>query len=186
MTRYGTDEHLMGTCGDRLCIAWYQEEMSLQLPEDPAARKLHYESQRVLYASWNRRTFCPTWTLAEGKCRNCEAETLVVRAGGMDLCVMWCLNTGVPHYPSGEQHPRAKDFLRHAKTCPKPNASTLHSWSLTSKYSDALRTAFTFSNPNTPSPSISASTSSLTARAKTDNKSSSGLPLPNLVLSSHQ
>jgi hypothetical protein len=168
-------------------------ETSLGLPEDPDERRAWYEHQRVLYKPWNQRTFCPDWTLAEGKCRNCEAETLVVRAGGMDLCLMWCLNTGLQLYPSGEQHPKPRDFLKHAKTCkrwygvgPPDTPSILHSWYLTSKYSDALKTAFMFSSPTTPKTSTSKFMSSSTAKAKTINKSSSGLPLPNLVLSNRQ
>jgi len=165
---------------------WRRVETELGLPEDETALHAYYANQRVLYEPWNQKTFCPDWTLAEGKCNNCEAETLVVRAGGMNLCVMWCLITPVPHYPSGVQHPTARDFLRHAKMCKRDNASTLHSWSLTSKYSESLKTAFMSSNPMAQKTPKSPSMSSLTEKEKTVNKSSSGLPLPNLVLLSRQ
>lgn len=179
-------DHRNAECGDAVCIARHAEEMSLGLPEDADERSAFYEQQRMLYLPWNQNTFCPNWTLAEGKCRNCEAETLVVRAGKMNLCVMWCLNSGAPLYPSGDQRPKVKDFLRHAKTCKKSDASTLHSWSLTSNYSEALKTAFMFSSPTKTKTLTSKSTSSLTAKAKTDSKSSSPSHLPNLVLSSRQ
>lgn len=156
-------------------------EESLGLPTDPDKLRAYYDHQRMLYKPWNTRTFCPSWTLAEGKCRNCEAETLVVRAGNMDVCLMWCLNTGLQQYPTGDQHPTPKDFLRHAKDCQKTDASTLHSWSLTSKYSEALKTAFMFSNPQ-DGKKTSSSTSSRPARSNPSKKSSSVSPSPNSAL----
>jgi hypothetical protein len=181
-----TDEqHALGECGDVLCVKWRKIELTLDIPHDYEERQAFWLALRIKYIPWQRDTFCPSWTLAEGVCDNCEAETLVVRAGKLNLCLMWCLNTGLSFYPTGESHPSAKNFLKHAKDCPRKDASTLHSWSLTSKYTEALKTAYIFSSlPDSTKKSSSTSLSS--AESNPSKKSSSASPLPNLVLSSHQ
>lgn len=102
-----------------------QEERALGLPLDDKAREEEYAIRRLQWQPLRNALDTHRWSFQKTECQECGMNLLCLVGNEKAACLVQCLATAVPRWPTGHVLPWIHDLVDHTKHC------TSHSSSLT-------------------------------------------------------